>query len=289
MDLRRQAFKFREGSIKDSTKRARLIQWKCYLGVCEQYSWTPLPCDRDQACLYVTALSGHLSYLSILTYYQAVVYVHVCNGLDPVRLSDPVLKATLAGVERSKAGHKVGKDPMLPVHLVKIAKVVNLCDDLEMLVFIAMLLLFRTLLRVSHVVRSQHSLKRGDVKFNSEGCLVAIHSSKTSKSNGEVVYLPVVSGADPKICAVRWLKQLLIKFPGSSGDLLFSTKEKSGLSYGMFSSRFRKLVERAGLSGDFASHSLRKGGATFMSMSGCGLTEVKDRGGWKSDCVYRYR
>ena len=117
-----------------------------------------LPCSRDQACLYVTALANNLSFQSILTYYQAVVYVHVCNSLDPIRLSDPILKSTLAGIERSKANHKVGKDPMLPIHLVKIATVIDLHDDLEL--FLAMLLMFRTLLRVSHVVKGGLSQRR---------------------------------------------------------------------------------------------------------------------------------
>ena len=247
-----------------------------------------MPCDREQACLYVTFLSSRLEFSSIVTYYQAVIYNHVCNGLDPVRVSDPVLKSTLAGIEKASADHKVGKDPMFPVHLEKISNVLDLSDDLEIVVFVAMLLMFRALLRVSHVVKSPHSLRRSDVKFNAEGILLAIRSSKTSKVSGEVVYLPVVLGSEPKICPVRWLKKLLVKFPNKSDALLFSTPKCEGLSYGMFSNRFRKLVERAKLVGDFASHSLRKGGATFMSMSGCGVSEVKARGGWKSDCVYRY-
>ena len=56
----------------------------------------------------------------------------------------------------------------------------------------------------------------------------------------------------------------------------------------MFAKRFKEIVVRAGVVGDFASHSLRKGGATFMSMSGCSVPEIRARGGWKSDCVDRY-
>ena len=47
-------------------------------------------------------------------------------------------------------------------------------------------------------------------------------------------------------------------------------------------------MDRAGLRGDFASHSLRRGGASYMSMAGCTVTQVKERGGWASDCVYKY-
>ena len=287
-NLKERAYLYRENSVSDSTKKTRKMQWNCYLKTCKDYGWAPMPCGREQACLYVTALASRLEFQSVLTYYQAVVYFHVCNGVDPVRQSDPVLKATLSGIERSMIDHKVGKDPLLPVHLVQISKVVDVSNDLEFIVFVAILLMFRTLLRVSHVVKSPHTLRRADVKFNKSGLLLAVRSSKTGKVNGEVVFLPVSFGDNPSICAVRGLKAMCDRFPGHPGDLLFSTQHCVGLSYGMFSNRFKKLVGKARLTGDFASHSLRKGGATFMSMSGCSVQEVKTRGGWKSDCVNRY-
>ena len=82
--------------------------------------------------------------------------MHVCAGLDPVRFSNPILKATLEGIARVKGRGQKGKDPLFPNHLRKVSQVVNLAVDWELLVFTAMLFLFRTLLRVSHVVVSPH-------------------------------------------------------------------------------------------------------------------------------------
>ena len=39
---------------------------------------------------------------------------------------------------------------------------------------------------------------------------------------------------------------------------------------------------------EFSSHSLRRGGTTFLGMIGVNLEEIRTRGDGKSDCVYQY-
>ena len=182
------SYEFRVNSIADSTKKSRLMQWDTYLKACKFYGWEPFKCSVKQACQYVSWLSSKLEYTSILAYYQAVIFFHVCKGVEPVRMADPVLKSTLAGIKRSKLDHKIGKDPIFPEHLVKVSKVVRIIDEAELLVFVAMLLMFRSLLRVSHIVKSDHTLLRSDVKFNVNGALLSINSSKTVRKGGQVFY-----------------------------------------------------------------------------------------------------
>ena len=246
-----------------------------------------MPISVNQACLYVTYLAENLKISSIVTYYQAVVFYHVCAGLEPVRLSNPILKATIKGIEKEKKDVTGGKDPMFPIHLLVLGKVVNFESDVEILVFIAALLMFRTLLRVSHIVSSSHTLLRGDVKFENNTILLSVRSSKTNQSGkGETV--PVTLSSDPALCPVRAVKFLFNKFGMPADCQLFSCPTVPALSYSMFARCFKKLITRAGLVGDFASHSLRRGGATYMSMLDCSITEIKTRGMWKSDCVYKY-
>ena len=87
---------------------------------------------------------------------------------------------------------------------------------------------------------------------------------------------------------MKYLKLLVKRFPKQSSSPLFSTENFNGISYSMFLKKFKMILARAGVVGDLRTHSLRIGGATFMSLSGCTVTEIKARGGWKSDCVYRY-
>ena len=286
--LKDKATVFRTMSISESTRKSRNYQWNRYLASCELLGWTPLPCRVEQACKYVTLLAEDLSFSSIQTYYQSVIFHHVCAGLQPVRLSNQILQATMNGIKRTKTECQSGKDPIFPEHLKKISKVVNRGEHIELIVFVAALFMFRTLLRVSHIVTSPHTLLRSDVKFNKEGCLVRIRSSKTTRSIGKVTFIPVTWAADSSICAVRGLRFILGLYPGNQDSPLFSRPGGVPISYSTFSKKFKILLTKANLSGDFASHSLRRGGATHMSMVGCSVPQIKDRGGWASDCVYRY-
>ena len=238
--------------------------------------------------MYVAFLADKMKISSIVTYYQAVVFMQTCQGLTPVTLSNPVLKATVKGIENVEGGGGVAKDPMFPRELLSVAKVVDKDSHVEFVVFVAMLFLFRTLLRVSHVIDSKHTTLRKDVKFNSQGFLVSVRSAKNLKAKEKNLYIPVVRSSDKTICAVAWLEKLVTKYPGGENTPLFALKAGEKLTYKTFSDTFKALVKRANLVGDFASHSLRRGGATYMSMKGCSVTEVRDRGGWKSDCVYKY-
>ena len=286
--LRDKAYEYRKESVAESTKRSRRIQWDCYVRTCDKFGWDPLPCTVDQACMYVTFLADKMKVSSIITYYQAVVFMHTCNGLEPVNLSNPILKATIKGIGNVEGRTEVGKDPIFPKDLLAISKVVDVRSYLEVVVFTAMLFLFRTLLRVSHVVKSDHTTSVGDIKFNANGFLLAVRTAKNLKSNERVMYIPVGKSQDTRICAVTWLRKMLVKSDEEGNTPLFTDKSGCCLSYSTFSNVFKVLVRKAKLIGDFASHSLRRGGATHMSMQGCSIAEVRDRGGWKSDCVYRY-
>ena len=263
------------------------MQWRSYKKACKIYDWHEYPCGIEQACHYVTYLAERLSYTSVISYYNAVVYMHVCRGLEPVRLGNAILKATIEGIGRMKGRAQRGKDPLFPAHLKKVAGVTNVSVGWELLMFTCMLFLFRTLLRISHVVRSPHTLLMSDVKFNAKGFLVAVRSSKTSRKGENVEFLPVVVAEDKDVCAVKWLKKFIKRYPKSQGEALFSLSGEAP-SYSKFLLEFKKLLRKAKIEGNFATHSLRRGGATHMSMSGCTIAEVKDRGRWKSDCVFKY-
>ena len=286
-ELGERACDYRNKSVSASTMKNRQLQWDSYVRTCIKYDWPVFPCNVHQACMYVTYLADRLAYSSIITYYSAVVYMHTCMGIEPVRFSNHILKATLEGIARVSVKGSDIKDPLLPRHLKKIANVVNINDVWESITFVCMLVLFRTLLRVSHAVASDHTLLRSNLVFNSSGFMLAVRSSETSSNGQPIQYLPVMFAKDKEICAVVWLRKFLAISPVRKGDQLFSVGGKK-LTYNVFSARLKALLVKACIKGNFASHSLRPGGATHMSMIYCSLAEIKARGGWKSDCVFRY-
>ena len=285
--MKKRAVEFRKESVSESTRKNREMQWLSYTRACKIYDWEVYPCNLEQACLYVTYLAGRLLYSSVIAYYSAVVFMHVCRGYEPVRVSNPILRATLEGIGRQNGKDQKGKDPIFPIHLKKVAAVVEWVSDWEFLTFVCIVFLFRTLLRVSHVVWSSHTLLRSDVKFNVNGMLVAVRSSKTRSKGEEVAFLPVLYADCEKICAVKLLKKFLVRFPKKPDEQLFSIAGRK-YTYNRFSENFSRLLGKAGIHGDFASHSLRRGGATHMSMAGCSVAEIKQRGLWKSSCVFKY-
>lgn len=201
------------------------------------------------------------------------------GDFDPSQALFAIKKATNYQPQR--------KTPLLAENIVVIYDVVNFANDYEFLHFAAILLMFRCLLRVSHVIKSPHTLLREDIIFTPWGMLVNISSSKTKQiKSGDL--LPVALSNNYKLCAVSVIKMLLSRYPLQDSDYLFSTNDIEYLSYSHFSGYFKLLTSRASLSGNYASHSCRRGGTTHMHLQGCSTVDIKTRGRWKSDCFLDY-
>ena len=262
-DLKSRAEGYRCDSVADSTKKTRAGQWGIYKKTCVDFGWPVYPCSLEQACMYVSHLAKRLKFSSVKSYYQAVIFYHVCVGLEPVRMSNPILCATLKGIEKSKGGEGKGKDPILPHHLKRIVSVCNFPVELEFLVCVAALLMFRTLLRVSHIVKLGHTLMRGDVKFTQEGCTVRVSSSKTTTERDFAVMLPVLFSNDKTICPVTWLIRLVKSFGCSKEAFLFSSPSIPVLTYSMFARNSRSSPLGLGCTG-ISLHTLLGGAGPLL-------------------------
>lgn len=149
-----------------------------------------------------------------------------------------------------------------------------------------MLLLFCSLLRVSHVTESPHNLLVSDAKFINSGMILLIRSSKTNQCAAPR-YIPIASLHDRSMCAVFWLKRWLLVCPAPPDYPLFRVNNQP-MSYRFFQSALSALVIKAGINQKISSHSFRRGGATFFSAIGLPLEKIMDRGGWKSESVLTY-
>lgn len=156
------------------------------------------------------------------------------------------------------------------------------------LTWVASLLMFRCLLRVGQVVDFPHTLLRKAVLFTDFGCVLTLYSSKTHSSAEAPARIPINSMGSNEICVVHYLKKLFRYYPASLSAPLFSSPKCSSLSYNVFSSKLAYLLKASGCVGNYSSHSLRRGGATSMAELGFSLSDIKNRGHWKSTCVNRY-
>lgn len=280
--------RLRENAIKPSTRSTRQKHWKCYVRFCNSYKLSPLPCNVHQASCYIAFLGLYMKMSSVRTHYQSVLYAHKKLGIEAPPLSHPMLKSVFLGLLHTSDTGSISKDPLRPDDLRKIGAVVNLDSEIEVLVWIAILTMFRALLRVSHVVRSDHTLLRSDIEVNNWGILIRVRSAKNVRPSRSGFMIPLVFAPSGALCPARWLVYLLKKFPKSPDAPLFSSKLWLYVSYSKFQSVFKLLCSRAHIVGNFASHSLRRGGASAMADLGVPLIDIKNRGLWSSDCVYKY-
>ena len=275
-------------SVAPSTLKARQGQWACYVRFCKGFSLAPLPCTIERAILFVTYMSSFMKAQSILAYLHGIVFHHLLEGHPPPDLSDKKLKAVLKGVASYETAPSRQKDPITVNHLRRMYRVVDTSDPTMITMWAAILFLFRTLLRVSHVTVSPHTLCTSDVSIEEWGLVVQIRSSKTKKRRDRPFSLPVARCSDLTLCPVYWLERVRSTFSPAQQDPLFPGAGKDALSYGVFASALAALIKGARIKGDFASHSLRRGGATMMAQNECSLLDIKTRGQWSSDCVFQY-
>ena len=164
---------------------------------------------------------------------------------------------------------------------------VNVKNDFSILIWTMIIFLFRTLLRVGHVVVSPHALRRRDIKFFKLGALISVNSSKT-KQKSSSHKIPISRFENLGVCPVYWLERLLKRDPGVGSDMLFSTKNYTHVTYSTFNKSFKRLVSISKIRGNFSTHFLRRGGTAAMKAAGVPLSHIKERGQWVSDCVFKY-
>lgn len=234
---------------------------------------------------YVTHLSKFMTHGSIINYIQAIVLAHKFWGLPPPTVSSSSMKLTLAGVKRVGKKPSHSRDPITLKILIKMYNSLNLDRRKCIRFWACCLLLFRSLLRVSHVVASPHTLRVEDIVFDRRGMLINVKSSKTSTTTRAI---PISCCQDTRLCAVYWVKKWLSVCSLSKLDYLFPARPGLPLSYCYFSAELSSIVSHARIKENITSHSFRHGGASFLSELGVPLSKIKDRGGWKSNAVYCY-
>lgn len=273
-----------------TTWSSKISQWKRFSDFCEQYNLVVLPASVDTICLYITYLCGQVKYSTIANYLSSVWSLHDYYGVEPMAKNSFLVKCTMRGARRLLGDSTLSADPLLPTDLVKIYHTLNYKSLLDLVFWTALCVGYRCLLRKGHFTASSHTIKRSDLVFTDYGFCLTITSSKTVQFRERVVKIPVVEAPSSVLCPVKWLRMYLnrVNVPMSGPLFLSPGKRASPLSYRMFSSKLSSSLTKAGISGNFSSHSLRRGCATFLSRLGLPLHDIKMYGDWRSLSVLFY-
>lgn len=262
-----------------STWTAYESRWNCYIRFCNEFNCNPLPASVQTVCLYITYLSKKCVYNTITAYVSSIWALHNQLGYEHFNTNNFLFKSTMMGAKRLLGKISTQKDPIMPADLIKIRSVLDVNKPLEAMFWIALTVCYRLVLRVGHVTRSTHCLRVKDILFWEGGMDVVIRSSKTIQYNERVNTVPVVASPGSPICPVQLLKDYVC---GKSPE-----EELFPISYGVYSALLKRCCNRAGLQGNYGTHSIRRGSANYLATF-LPAHQVKQYGDWRSWCVLLY-
>ena len=227
---------------------------------------------------------------------------HLELGLPNPLQDNWMLSSLLKGMKRGKQGGD-SKAPFTPDHLSKIKETLNLHCMEDRQFWAAALACFFGLLRISSVTvkgekywEQNYYLQRSDAKLTSRGMVLCIKLSKTNQFRDRVQETPLPLLSGHRLCPTTALIDFLSQAGELSADLLLlafsEVRAPSGykvLTQANFRRRLGKALQEAGLDlVHYNTHSLRRGGATWLLEAGVPVSAIHILGDWKSDSVFKY-
>ena len=207
----------------------------------------------------------------------------------------------MTGLKRSMDHVVKQAEPITPQLLLRMSKVVNYKDKIEIIAWTALLLGFYMFLRKSNLVPDTmdkfdqvQQFQRADVNLLGldKAMMFEIRWTKTIQFRQKILRFPVLPAGNKAICPVFWVHKMIKDNPGMAQDRLFLINTpivKLSLSANQLVYRMRKWLKLIGQDDmAFSLHSLRRGGATFAYQSDMEAGMIKLLGDWASDCYKRY-
>ena len=278
-----------------NTLKTRRSQWNRYQAFCDRFSLPPFPVTPQNVCRFLVSIGDTLTYTTLNNYVSALDTLGKYYVSDFDLRKDFGVVLLLKGFKRLKGDTTMPKDPLSPSDLRLIHELVDFSDPKQQLIWIIILLAFRTLLRKSHFVSTSqddqdHLLRVKDLAFEDWGCKLTISSSKTIQFGERTFDIPV-SFCKPPLCVASLLKDFLAQSVKHSSDFLFTWPLKPGalpVHYNMALDQLKTWVSSAGIKKDVGFHSLRRGAASYMHSLDIELVSIQKAGDWNSLCVLNY-
>ena len=267
--------------LAPSTRKTYSSAQRLFINFCEMTgrvhpNVSPFPTEEWTLCLFATQLSASLQPPTIKVYLSAVRSLRIERGYaDP--LKDCLrLQHVVKGIKRCKGSSLDRRLPITPHILRNLFSGLNLSNFDDLMFWGACCLAFFGFLRSAEftlqpgtVFSSSHHLSVADVtvdrRNNPSSIQVCIKASKTDPfRNGCLITL---GRGLPPVCPVEAMLNYLELRGGHSGPLFIYSNGRP-LSRSFLTGKLRKLLDAAGITGYFGSHSFRIGAATTAAAAG---------------------
>lgn len=280
----------------NNTLLTRNSQWKKYLQFCDDIKVCALPASPQTVCRFLVYLSRYAKFTTINNYLSAIVMLHRFYGYPADFREIFLIKLVLEGLRKILGDEQHHMISLTPHQFVQMySRMAHTTENETM--WTALMLCFRTLLRKSNVIpdsagKGIHVIRRKDIIFNSNGCVIMVNSSKTLQYRERVLKIPVAAIDNPVFCVVSRLKSHFLMFPAAPMSYLFFKHSSNGavpIQYPDLLKFIKATVCLIGLNPkDVGTHSMRRSGATFLHSLGIPLVDIQSLGDWKSYAVLLY-
>jgi len=271
-------------SRAQSTERAYRNDWRDFCAFASLIGRDCHPAEPETVALYVTDLArrGRAPATIARRLVAIAVYHRAAGHASPTEHG--VVRAVARGVRR-QLGLAQQQKTALEIDQLR-AVIAQIPGDVRGLRDRALLLVgWAAALRRSEIA----ALGVSDLRFEPDGLIIALRRSKTDQeAAGEAVAVPF--GTQAETCPVHALRSWL----AVAGDdaAVFRRIDRHGnigsnLTATAIASIIRAHALAAGISGDFAGHSLRAGFATTAARAGRSEASIMRHGRWKSVQVAR--
>ena len=280
-----------------NTLKTRNSQWSRFIKFCASNDLSPLPASVHTVSRFLVWQARTSKFVTVNNYLSAIISLQKFYGYENDYRNCFLIQLVLKGLKSQLGQESVQMQPLTIDQLMHMYHEMDKSVELNVILWTAVILAFRTLLRKSNIVPDSvstmpHVLRRKDITFYSWGMMVAVRSTKTLRFEEEILQIPVNYTDNSVFCAVSALQYHFAKYPGNPESPLLLKKGPHGLVPVVYSElqRFIKhQVAQVGLDPDkYGSHSLRRSGAMYLHALRIPLEDIMCVGHWKSMAVLAY-
>ena len=287
-----------ESSNTIGTRQNKNSHIKRYKEFCQLNNVRTFPLSEFKISKFTTHLSTTMKTVqAIKAYCHTVCEQHEMLGYKPVRLGLCFHKA-ISGIKKVLHHQVKRAKPLTSELLLQMLPVVNLNNDKEFVVWVAVITGFNLVVRKSNLVPLKclhdrmHNISRSDVKYDEGIMVIFIRWSKTNQCVESVDKKPLVANALNPICPVGWLLYMMDRIPAKGSHNLFSYNAPQGIlpiTYHDLMVNMRMWLRKIGENDKaFESHSMRRGATTQGHKAGISDQDLQVMGNWKSQCFRTY-
>ena len=256
----------------------------------------------DLLCMYAAYLARFLLPTSVCGYLNVVGILHKEAGLENPLVDNWVLTTVLRGIKRTKGSPPAPRMPITVDILLFLHSQLNLRDSKQASFWAICLVSFFGLFRKSHLLPNSSRdfspatfFTCSDFLFTNGNILIRVRWSKTIQFGQRVVTIPLVPIPSSPLCPVAAVSRAFSLTPGTlPNEQAFCWRDSyyacsRVFTYREFMACLQAHLSRLGVpSGQYGTHSFRRGGASFALEAGVPLDSIAIMGDWKSDAVYLY-